>query len=237
MSSQFDINKLNSFIDMASKTLSCDENCQKAQMENKLKEKYIAAESNLVLAEPQYEVAKKDYYTYISGTTHYNEIIEEEWNEKTKKIVKEMKDAYMDEMRKIKTQLNMYEGLLINFRNVVDLDEKYKKENAELMRELKKETNDVLTNDRKTYYEDQQNGNLDWYYSFFMIFYIIVVLCFGVFSFLYSSPNVTYIKKLIIFSLFVILPYLSTYILGKIIQCIYGVIGLFPTNVYGADAT
>jgi Fe2+ transport system protein B len=115
---------------------------------------------------------------------------------------------------------------------MLDLYKKYKTENAELTDELKNKTNDVLTNDRKTYYEDQQNDTLNgYYYYFFMVVYLIIVACFGIFSLTYPSIY-SWKAKAFLFLLFLLIPLVSTWILGKIIQIIYFLFNLLPKNVY-----
>ena len=176
MTNQFDLNKLNSFIESANNIISCDSECQRNKTIQELKNKLETAESNLTLAAPEFEIAKRNYYTYISGQSGYMELIEKELEEKADVFVKLFKDSYETEISKIKTQLDTYNGLLINFRNIVDLYKQYKKENKDLFEELKEETNDILTNDRKTYYENQQIDGLNstYYYILCVIYYIIV---------------------------------------------------------------
>jgi hypothetical protein len=232
MTNQFDLNKFNSFLDAASQAISCDANCQRNKNAEELKNKYINAESNLTLAEPQYQIAKQNYYTYVSGQNGYNEMLEQELTEKADLFKQEFKDNYNLEKKKILSQLDTYDGLLINFKNVVGLYEKYKKENYDLTKQLKEETNDVLTNERKTYYEDQQNDVLNlYYYYFLLVFYILIVICFGVFSLIYPS-SYNWKTRALIFLLFVVIPFISTWVLGRIIQIVYWLFNLLPKNVY-----
>jgi hypothetical protein len=232
MTNQFNINSLNSLIESANNIISCDSECQKNKTAEQLKNNLLNSESNLALALPKFELARRNYYTYISGQNGYNEMIEQELTEKAGLFVEMFKDNFDTEISKIKTQIDTYNGLFINFRNVLDLYNKYKKENIELMKELKEETNDILTNDRKTYYENQEIDGLNLiYYYFLWIIYFLIVACFGVFSFIYPSQ---YNLKIRIFILifFIILPFISTFLLGKIIQMIYKLFGILPKNVY-----
>ena len=232
MTNQFDLNKFNSFLDKATQVISCDSNCQKEKTEEELKSKYLDAQSNLSLAEPEFQVAKQNYYTYASGVSGYNNMIEDEFKKSANLIVNKFKDNYLDEIAKIKSQLDTYNGLLINFRNVLELDEKYKKENKYLYKKLKEDTNDILTNERKTYYEDQQIETLNSYYYYILwVIYIIVIICLIIFSLIYPSYN-DWKSKLSLVILFIVLPFISTRILGKIIYIVYWLFGLLPKNVY-----
>ena len=232
MTNQFDLNKLNSFIESANNIISCDSECQRNKTIQELKNKLETAESNLTLAAPEFEIAKRNYYTYISGQSGYMELIEKELEEKADVFVKLFKDSYETEISKIKTQLDTYNGLLINFRNIVDLYKQYKKENKDLFEELKEETNDILTNDRKTYYENQQIDGLNsTYYYILCVIYYLIVGCFFVFSLIYPS-TFNWKVRLFILVIFFILPFISTILLGKIIQLIYWLFGILPKNVY-----
>lgn len=232
MTNQLDINKFNSFLDKATKSILCGPECQKEQTTEELKKKLLNAKTNLILAEPQYNNAKKNYYTFVSGENGYDEIIEKEYTDTANNVILEYKTSLQDEINKIKTQLQTYNGILINFKNVEDLNNKYKKENVLLFKNLKEKSNDILTNERKTYYEDQEINSLTNFYSYVLIIiYIIVVIGFGAFSFIYPS-NMNWKIRFILFIVFIILPYISTWILGKIIQVIYWLYSILPKNIY-----
>jgi hypothetical protein len=232
MTNQFDLNKFNSFLDAASEAIACDSDCQRNKTSEQLKNQYINAESNLTLADPQYQIAKRNYYTYVSGESAYNEVIEKESTEKADLITKEFKGMYDLEKNKIVTQIETYDGLLINVENIIDLYKQYKRENIVLLKQLKEEANDVLTNERKTYYENQENDGLNFYYYYFLfIIYAIIVICFGVFSLIYPS-SFSWKARAFILLIFIILPFISTWLLGKIVQIIYFLVGLVPKNVY-----
>jgi hypothetical protein len=232
MSNQFDLNKFNSFLNTATQAVTCNAECQRNNKENQLKEKYQTARSNLDLAKPQYELAKQKYYTYVDGQSGYNEMIENELNKKADLFGEKFKENYRLEKEKIESQLQTYDGILINFRNIVELHQKYKKENVKLFKQLKNETNDILTNERKTYYEDQQNDYLDIYYYYFLfVIYCIVVICYIFFSLIYPS-SFDWKIRFFIGLIFVILPFISTWLLGMIIDLMYWLFGLLPKNVY-----
>jgi hypothetical protein len=232
MTNQIDINKFNTFLDKATKSILCDSNCQKKQTAEELKNKYLNSKTNLLLAKPEYDLSKKNYYTFISGQNGYDEILENELNTETDNIITKFKNSLKDEIEKIKIQLETYNSILINFNNVEELNHQYKKENILLFNQLKNKSNDVFTNDRKTYYEDQEINLLKNYYSYILIIvYIIVVLCFGVFSQIYPSQT-TWKIKLFLLIFFIILPFISTWVFGKIIQMIYWLYSLLPKNVY-----
>jgi hypothetical protein len=112
---------------------------------------------------------------------------------------------------------------------------KYKKENAMLIKELKNTNNDVLTNERKTYYQDQESDILKFYYYYIiLIIYIICVVFFAIVSLLYPSQT-SWKIRLFVFIMLILLPFISTRLLGIIIYIIYEIYNIFPKNVYKED--
>jgi hypothetical protein len=236
MNNIFDFNKLNSLLVSLAKNINCGPECQRQKKIDKLRYNYEVAKDNLVLAEPEYEIARQNYYTVTSGKDGYDEMMETEYTEKAQEIAEIYKGTYDKEVTKIETQLETYNGLLVNVDNVADLYKKYKKENIQLFKELKNITNDVLTNQRKTYYKDQEIERSNGYssYSLLLIIYIILVICFAVFSLIYPSQT-TFMIRMLVLCVFILLPFVSTWILGKIIQLIYWLFSFVPKNVYNEN--
>jgi hypothetical protein len=232
MSNTFNLNNFNELISQASESLLCNSECQKNKQEELLKQKYLKSKTNIATASNQENIAEKNYIIFTKGENAYNDFLDNKLQEKANLISKNFLDNFNEEVKKIKSQVSSYNGILINFRNIVDLYLNYKKENIELYKELKEETNDVLTNERKTYYEDQNIDRLKNFYSyFFIIIYIIFVFCFVIFSFIYPSTY-SWQNRLVLFIIFIILPFVSTWIVGKIIYFLYEIYDLLPKNVY-----
>ena len=159
-------------------------------------------------------------------------MLEQQLQEKAEIIVDKFNENFNEESIKINSQITTYDGLLINFKNIFDLFRKYKRENIELYKQLKEESNDVLTNERKTYYQDQNIDSLKFYYYYFILsIYIIFVICFASFSLIYPSQS-SWKVKLALLVTFIALPFFSTWILGRIIYLIYTVYDMLPKNVY-----
>ena len=232
MVKSFDMSKFNSFIQQASDTIMCNSDCQKQKETDKLKQAYEKAQETLASAPSQLQTAEQQYVVYTQGQTVYDELRDEELAGKATIIADAFKDNFEKEVTKINSQISSYNGLLMNYKNVLELLMKYKIENVDLLKDIKKETNDVLTNERKTFYEDQNIGTLKFYYFYFLLsIYVICVICFGIFSLIYSSQT-SWMVRFGIFLVFIALPFISTWILGMIIYLVYEVYKMLPKNVY-----
>lgn len=231
MSQPSNLNDVNEVIQNAQKAIACDQNCQNEKQAQELKNKYQNAEANLSLAEPQYQIAKKNYYTFVSGQSAYNEMIENEMSQKAKGIVDEVKKRIQKAYDEVEREINTYEAIHMNFQNLYDLYSQYLEDNRILEKTYKEKSNDVLTNERKTYYEEQQIQNLHRYYYILLIIYVLTVMAFLIFS-MFSSSNTTLATRIGMLVFFVILPFVSTWLLGVIVYILYWLYGLLPKNVY-----
>ena len=226
------LDKFNSMIDKATKAISCGPACQKQKTSEELKQKYLNSQTNLATAPNNVYVSRKNYVVFAEGQPVYDELIDSELLKQAEQLSSFYQTKFDDECQNINFNVGTYSGLLINLKNVFDLYLKYKKENIELLKQLKDETNDILTNDRKTYYQDQGIDNLKFYYHYFLLLiYIVAVLCYIVYNFMYQS-QLSVVVRIIILVLMIILPFFSTWILGKIVSIIYDVYNLLPKNVH-----
>jgi hypothetical protein len=232
MTSGQDLNKINSLFSELQKMVSCDGPCLKNKEAEKLKQKMEDAKTNIITAPNQLQTAVKNYFVFTGGEAKYNEIREEQLKARADQIINRYKEKYNEITQKIKTQIETYEGIFINFKNVNDLYLKYKQENAELMKNIKNTTNDILTNQRKTYYQDEQSNVLKYYYYYILfVIYGVCVFCYAIFSFLYPS-KIDWKIRFAIFIALNLLPFISTWLLGLFIYIVYSLFNLLPKNVY-----
>lgn len=231
MANQFNMDKFNSFLEKATSVISCDSECQKNKSSEELKQKYLDAQLNLITAPNQVTVATKNYITYSQGEVAYNEYNEAKLTEIAKKITTTFKSSFDTQVKDLNITIDTYDGLLINFRNVVDLYTNYIKENAELKKELNETTKDIVTNDRKTYYQDQGISNLNSYYTYILVLYIITVVVYLVSIFVFPTTLSTF-KKIIILLFLIIYPFISTRLLSWFISLYMKFVSILPKNVH-----
>jgi hypothetical protein len=232
MNNSFDLNKLNELISSANEALSCNSECQQQKNAQLLKQKYLDSQTNLITAPNQVTVAEKNYITFVKGELAYNDQHQSELSNQAQIIVNKFKDDLNTETSKIRSQIDTYNNLLINYDNVNDLYTNYKKDNEDLFKKLRTKSNEVLTNERKTYYEDQNIDNLKgYYYYILLVLYYVFVVSFGIFSLMYNS-QFGFLQKFGVLLFFAVLPYFSTWILGFIIYIIHAIYNIIPKNVY-----
>jgi hypothetical protein len=212
-------------------SLTCDETCQNDKTAYSLYQKYLDAKTNVSSAPTQLNTATQDYITYMKGSSGYQDYQEQQLETNANAAADTYLKKNNDEVNKIKSEIATYDNLFINYANVVDLNEKYIKDIHFIRNKLKTKSSDILTNDRKTYYEDQENDNLKYYYYILSIFYLILLVIYIILFFTHSS-SVGWAIRLLIFIVLVIYYFIGTFLLGKIMAWINKIIKVFPKNVY-----
>jgi ABC-type transport system involved in cytochrome bd biosynthesis fused ATPase/permease subunit len=231
----YDLSQFNSFLQKATDAVTCNSECQRSRTMDSLKQKFENAQTNTQSANYQLQVAQKNYVTFSEGEGAYNDLLQQQLEERANLISQQFQENFNKETTQVARQIDTYGGILVNFKNIVDLYFNYKKENIKLFKKLKEQTNDVLTNERKTYYIDQQNDTLTYFYFYFLlIIYVIIVICYLLFSLMYPS-NASIIKRILIFIGLILLPFLSYFILAAVIYIGYKIFGLIPKNIYRQD--
>ncbi len=226
------MNKFNNLINQASDAIMCNSECRKQREIEKLKQSYLNAQTNLASASSKVDVAQKNYVTFTQGESAYNSLLDNELNEKAEIIVDTFTENFDKDSEEVEIKIDTYDGLLLNYKNIVELYLKYKKENIELIKDIKDTTSDVLTNERKTFYQDQKIDGLKGFYFYLLLgIYILCLICFIFFTIRYPS-NMSWIGKITSIIVFILLPFFSTWILGTIIYLIYSGYKLLPKNVY-----
>lgn len=226
------LDSFNSLMNQASQAMSCDSACQTKKTMDDLKQKYLNAQTNLETAPEQVSSSRKNYMVFTDGQPAYDDYLDKSLESSATQIATTFKTTFQESSGKMLSNLNTYGGLLTNLKNVEDLYVKYKLENVQLIKQLKDDTSDVLTNERKTFYQDQGIDTLKFLYSYFLItIYVICVISFGLLNFTSQSNFGGVVRGVILVGL-IILPFVCTRILAVIINIFYQIYKVLPKNVH-----
>lgn len=223
--------KINDLLESTTQSILCGPMCQKEKVSGQLEEKYLNAKTNMLTAPIELEQSKKNYFVFKEGETYYNNMREEELQESVNKISELLVNNFNDEVSNANT-MNVYlNSSLINSENTKELLEKYLQQNELLKVKLRERHGDILTNDRKTYYEVEALDRLKLWYSFLWYIYYIVAIMF-IISLLFAPNDVGLIKSVIIGVVFLFYPYYIDYIVRWVSGVINRMINRLPKNVY-----
>jgi hypothetical protein len=224
-------NKINSLLQKSAEALVCGPECQKEKIKAELKQKYLDAETNLQIAPIKFEETKKNYYTFTEGAPYYANMQEAELVQKADQIATLLTENFNEEVSNAKTMNAYFNTALINSGYTMQLYEELKKQNEELELNLRNSQGDILTNDRKTYYETDALDRLKLWYSFWWYIYYILVLVILLSLILVPSPYSMKVKS-IVFILILFYPYYINYIIQFFVGWYKDVANSIPKNVY-----
>lgn len=225
--------KLNQLLEKSAKQLTCGPDCQHDKKAERLKQNYQDAELNVDTAPAELEQARKKYYIFSKGEAYYDNFKEKELQTEAAKLTKEINNAWNEEIAKCDTLNAYYETELINKEHIDDLYTSFREKSEHLRSQLHDKRGDILTNQRKTYYENEEIYNLQkWGKSWTYIYYFILIcliFCWGM-----KTPWT--IKNLIIMAVKITLlglyPY-YIYSVGKWTwEWILFFVNMIPYNIY-----
>ena len=228
---QISQDKINQLLELSSQELICGPDCQQKKISTELKQKYLDAQTNLQTAPINLENTKKNYYVYTEGGPFYDNMLETELQQKADTISTLLSENFNSEVSDANV-MNVYlNTALINSKYTTELLENYLEKNKQLKLQLKERYGDILTNDRKTYYEtDALNTLTFWYKLFWYIYYVLVIML--ILAFIFSPNNFSRTTKIIIGALVIF----YTYYIDYIVRWVYGLwkllISRLPKNVY-----
>ena len=223
--------KLTSLLEQSLNTLSCGPACQKTKISEDLNQKYLNAQTNMQTAPVQLETTKKNYYVFTEGQPYYDNMLEDELRERAKILTNLLADNFKEEIFNAKTMNSYYNTELTNSSYTKELYAVYLEKNKLVQNSIKNHHADVITNDRKTYYETEALIDLkNWHIFFWYAFYLFAM---PIFTFtLISKSSLHFIIKIIIELIALTYPYY----VDPVSRSIYGFFHSFwknlPKNVY-----
>jgi hypothetical protein len=204
---------------------------QRNQTLDSLQQKYLDAQTNLQTAPLQLEASKKNYYVYKNGETSYNNMLENELEQKANLIRQQISNKFNEETNNAHIMNSYYNTEIINSANTIELYNEYLKKNADLEKSIKDLHGDVLTNDRKTYYESEAIDNIKLWHKFFMYCYYILIVAFIITIFV-STGEYSRIKQLVVTIILIAYPFIIDPLVKWIYSMYLSLENNAPSNVY-----
>ena len=224
------IGNINSLLSQYQDQASCGPECQKERKLESLRDKYLDAQNNIEQGPEKLNEAIKNYYTYAEGEGAYEDYLERKYAHTANKIGTEMIKQFHESVNEVDHLNDGYNSVFINSRHIVELYKNILRENRVLEKELKENSNTVLTNDRKSFYENEgitglSNWNNTYRWIYFFAFISLVISMFFI-------TSIGFFKKILIILLFVIYPFVTQNVVLWFVGIVKYIYSLFPRNVY-----
>ena len=227
--------KINQLLSQANQSLLCGPGteCEKNKNNENLEKKYLDAKMNLLTAPKKYQDAEKNYYTQTLGVYGYNNVLETKLgDESTEEALKKITD-FNENINEITKNNDMLEKLLKNHKYVEELYNDYIKKNEYLRTKVDSKTSDIVTNDRKTYYEIENYEILLKRHKLWVRIYYFILFLLTLYLLIEKNGLSSKIKILLIL-VFGLYPFLVDKIVFFIIKSIIHLYHLLPKNIYNS---
>jgi uncharacterized membrane protein len=229
--STFNLNNFNDLIKNANSVLSCGPDCVEQKTASDLKQKYLTAQTNEKTAQYQVSDAAKNYLTFTQGESGYNEYLDNDLGNKATSITNNYNTNFNNTINIIKDKINTFNSLFLNVKNVSDLYKKYKDENDFLENKLQNKSADIITNDRKTYYEEEGISKLKNYYYFFILIYIIILVIFTL-ACIFVNTTVSVFIRFIVLLILICYPFILFYVFESLKKMTHRIKDFIPSYAY-----
>jgi hypothetical protein len=222
---------INSLLANSTKALTCGPDCQKAEKTEQLKQAYLEARTNVETAPIKLQTALQNYITFTQGTSGYTSYTNGQVNDNADNITSEVQSNFYENIKKAIDLLNNLETATKNFENTYELSNNYEAQITELKIDINDISSDAITNDRKSFYENQNNeASLKWYVLYRWIYFFLLIIY--ILGLLLIKTELSFKTKIIIFVLLLSYPFVINFIVFYLISIGRYISSLLPKNIY-----
>jgi hypothetical protein len=172
----------------------------------------------------------RKYLVLKDGESGYNKIRFKELEQKADSITNEIQKKFNEQIKNVDVLNNYLDTELTNSLNTEELLTTYKIKDDKLKAGIGQQVNDVITNDRKSYYENQELDRIKLWNKIYLISLIFLTI-----EVLFTNAVKVPIKIFIILT-FYLYPFIINWIvifIWNIIKKMYSMIYLFfPKTSY-----
>jgi hypothetical protein len=224
-------NQINDMLNQTLNAITVSPEEQRKQTLDNLQQKYLDAKTKLQTAPLELEASKKNYYVYKNGENSYNAMQQNELEQKANLITQLIADKFNEETNNAHIMNSYYNTEIINSANTIELYNEYLKKNEDLEKSIKELRGDVITNDRKTYYESEAIDNVKLWHKFLFAVYYILVAAF-IITVIMSTGEYSRIKQLVVTVILVAYPFIIDPVVKWIYTLYLSLTNNAPSNVY-----
>jgi len=225
------INQINDMITTTNTSCLVGSDCYNRTQASALKNTYSQAQYNMDNASAQYKDAKKNYIINTQGEQVYETQNQQEINAEASAFVLKKTETFSLYLQTAVNNNNNFSSIVDSSKYVDDVFLQITKNNMDLERNIINTDNDILTNDRKKYYEQENYDTLDWWYKLWLYIYILLLVVFAIAIFLANS-QFSIMSKVGILILFIAYIFITKPIILWLFSVMRLLYSFLPKNVY-----
>ena len=222
---------LTNLLETTAEIVACGPQCQKDKLISERLKAYENAQVAMFTTTGNLENTAKSYYELSQSEEYSEEFLKKKIGEVADEIGTEYPKIFNKVVNDTQHIIKMLSSNSKNYKNSTSYDVWLEKTNTKLDRTIDDTINEVTTNDRKSYYDNQEIDNLTSWYGFYYYLYILILIVYFVCMWVVDS---SFSFKIIVA---IFLGQLAWFFYGKqfLVTMINGVkdsVELIPKNVY-----
>jgi hypothetical protein len=209
----------------------CGPQCQREKKITELRQIYEVKKTNEETADQQLLTAHKNWITYEYGRDRWKQIQTDKFRKEVEKMKNNTLTKWYKTTKEIGEDIDNYDEL---FDTLEELEDFYKRiviSNEVLQKEYDKERNDVVTDDRKAFYEMQGSDELKWWYYWMKWLYIFIVIAFILACFL-TPTTYSWKVRIILLIFLLVYPVTISFVSLSSFASIRAALQMLPYNTY-----
>jgi hypothetical protein len=219
-------NQLNNLLEISANSLTCGPSCQREKNLKTLQQNYLDAQTAVQTAPLHLEDSKKQYITLKDGEAAYNRMRLAELEKEADGLISKIKQTFEEQIKHTIVLTRYLDTELTNSQNTEELLEDVTATDMFLGEKIKDKMSQVVTNDRKSYYETQELDRLNMWSSIFTTIYFILLIVLTI-EIAFSDTLRLPVKFIILLVL-----YLYPFVINSVVLLLYKLIAAVGKSIY-----
>ena len=208
-------NQLNNLIEISSNSLLCGPSCQKERNLKTLQQNYLHLEDS-----------KKQYITLKDGEAAYNRMRLQELEKEADNLISKIKQTFEEQIKHVLILTRYLDTELTNSQNTEELLQDFTERDLILAGKMKDKIGQIVTSDRKSYYETQELDRLNMWSSIFTTIYFILLIVLTI-EVSFSDTLGVPVKFFIL-----VLLYFYPFVINRVVLLLYTLIAAAAKSIY-----
>ena len=227
-------NQLNNLLEISSNSLLCGPSCQRERNLKTLQQNYLDAQTAVQTAPLHLEDSKQKYITLKDGEAAYNRMRLQELEKEADNLTSKIKQTFEEQIKHVVILTRYLDTELTNSQNTEELLQDFTEKDLILDGKMKDKMSQIVTSDRKSYYETQELDRLNMWSSIFTTIYFILLIVLTL-EISFSDTLGLPVKFFIL-----VLLYFYPFVINRVVLLLYTLIAaaaksmyfFFPKNAY-----
>jgi hypothetical protein len=215
---------------VASVNNSCDHDCLLAKQRSELKQRYLDAQRNVIVAPEKLTQAEHDYFLNRDGPQKYREFLRNRYGNNAEQEIQKLKGEHKTIMNEINLGIMKIESQNNELYNSSNYKNMLLNTQSRVEDELQDNERSAAVSSRKIFYMEMQIQSFSWWFYLCRNLYWICAVIWIIIGVIYYRQFTT--RSLVTFVLIVAYPFFMVWLFVAAYSSVKYIASMFPRDVY-----